>query len=799
MKLRVLPLAISCVLASSMAMASDAGSVLNPAKAEVPASVAHWNDDKAEMDAFISELISKMTLKEKIGQLDLQSGHRNVTGPFINDEYEQQIRDGHVGAVFNAFGADFTRHLQTIATEETRLGIPLIVGHDIIHGHKTIFPQSLGEVASWDLNVAKMGARVAAREATADGISWTFAPMADLTRDPRWGRVSEGAGEDVYLATKMSVARVQGFQGEDLSQKDTMMATAKHFVGYGLSQGGRDYHTTDVSDYELWTTQMPPFKAMVDAGVATFMTAFNDLNGIPASGSKFLLTDVLRDQWGFEGFVVTDYTAVNELVPHGFARDDKHAAEIAFNAGADMDMVGMSYINYMEELVAEGKVSEDKIDESVRKILEMKWRLGLFEDPFRYSDMARAEREILSEENLELARDAARRSMVLLKNDSQTLPLNAEKINSIALIGPLADNKADIIGNWAAAGDRETVPVSIKEGLEARLGDSVTINYAKGATHSYITDAATAEMKNEVAMVAYTTADDPQLAKDFAAAIEAAKKSDVIVLAMGEQERMSGEAASRVELGLPGNQVELMKELKKLGKPMVLVLMSGRPNDLRWEDANMDSILHTWYPGTSGGHAVADVLLGDYNPSGKLPMTFPRSVGQVPMYYNMKNTGRPYDAQNENQRQEHYKSRYDDSPNTPLYEFGYGLSYTTFEYGDIKLSSDTLKINSGKMKDDELTITVKVSNTGDYAGEEVVQLYTRQLVGSTTRPVKDLKGFQKIHFEKGESKAVTFTLTAEDLAFYRGDMSWGSEAGDFHVFVGTSSDKVQKAEFTLVE
>ena len=492
--------------------------------------------------------------------------------------------------------------------------------------------------------------------------------------------------------------------------------------------------------------------------------------------------------------MVTDYTAVNELVPHGFARDDKHAAEIAFNAGADMDMVGLSYITYMEELVAEGKVSEDKIDESVRKILEMKWRLGLFEDPFRYSDKARADREILSEENLEMARDAARRSMVLLKNDSQTLPLNADKINSIALIGPLADNKNDIIGNWAGAGDRETVPVSIKEGLEARLGSDVTINYATGATHNYIADAETVEMKTKVNMVAYTTADNPQLEKDFAAAIEAAKKSDVIVLAMGEQERMSGEAASRVELGLPGNQVELMKELKKLNKPMVLVLMSGRPNDLRWEDANMDAILHTWFPGTSGGHAVADVLMGDYNPSGKLPMTFPRSVGQVPLYYNMKNTGRPYDAENENQRQEHYKSRYDDSPNTPLYEFGYGLSYTNFHYGDIVLSSDELKMN-----DDELTVTVKVTNNGDYAGEEVVQLYTRQLVGSTTRPVKELKGFQKIHFEKGESKDVTFTLTAEDLAFYQGDMNWGAEAGDFHVFVGTSSEAVQKAEFTLVD
>ena len=799
MKLRLLPIAISCAMAASSAFASDAGSVLDPVRAEQPASVTHWNDDKAEMNAFISDLISKMTLSEKIGQLDIQSGFRNVTGPFVNEAYEQRIRDGHVGAVFNAYGADFARTLQEMAVNETRLGIPLVIAHDIIHGHKTIFPQSIGEVASWDLDVVKLGARVAAREATADGIMWTFAPMADMTRDPRWSRVSEGAGEDVYLATKMAVARVEGFQGDDLSQHDTMAATAKHFVGYGLSQAGRDYHTTDVSDHELWTTQMPPFKAMVDAGVATFMTAFNDLNGIPATGSRMLLTDVLRDQWGFEGFVVTDYTAVNELVPHGFARDDKHAAEIAFNAGADMDMVGLSYVTYLEELVNEGKVDEAKIDNSVRLILEMKWRLGLFEDPYRYFDMDRAEQEILSEENLQLAREAARPTMVLLKNDDSALPLNAEEIKSIALVGPLADSKFDMIGNWAAAGDRQNDPVTIREGLEARLGRSVKINYAKGATYNYLHEPGSTEDFVRIDSVPRLENNHRSLKRDLRAAIRAAKKSDVIVLAIGEEQRMSGEAASRVEITLPGNQRELMEELKKLGKPMIGVVMSGRPNDLSWEHENLDAILHAWYPGTSGGHAIADVLMGDYNPSGKLPMTFPRSVGQVPIYYNMKNTGRPYNASNENQRQEHYKSRYDDSPNTPLYAFGHGLSYTTFDYSDIELSSDTLKINEGKMNDDELSVTVKVTNSGDYAGEEVVQLYIRQLVGSTTRPVKELKGFQKIHFEKGESKDVTFTLTAEDLAFYRGDMTWGSEAGDFHVFVGTASDDVKKAEFKLVK
>ncbi|MGL6312922.1 beta-glucosidase BglX [Vibrio sp. WXL103] len=755
-------------------------------------SESHWRDDKAQMDAFIDNLIEQMTLKEKVGQLDLQSGFRNVTGPFINEAYEQQIRDGQVGAIFNAYGAEFGRDLQRIAVEDTRLGIPLIVGHDIIHGHKTIFPQSIGEAATWDLDAVKLSAQVAAKEAAADGIMWTFAPMADLVRDPRWGRVSEAAGEDVFLSTAMAVARVEGFQGEDLSQPDTVMATAKHFVGYGLSQAGRDYHTTDVSEHELWTTQMPPFKAMVDAGVATFMTAFNDLNGIPATGSQRLLTDILRDQWGFEGFVVTDYTAINELVPHGYARDDKHAAEIAFNAGADMDMVGQLYINYLEELVEEGKVDVAKIDQSVRTILEMKWRLGLFEDPYRYNDEARAEREILNRANLSAARDVARKSMVLLKNDQQTLPLNEDKINSIALIGPLADSKFDMIGNWAAAGDRKTHPVTVREGLAHRFGDKVTINYAKGASYAYINDDQTIKALEGIG-VPRITEDDKSLQVELEQAIVAAKKSDVIVMVMGEEQRQSGEASSRVELTLPGNQQQVMEELKKLGKPMVLIVMSGRPNDLRWADENVDAILHAWYPGTMGGQAVADVISGDYAPSGKLPMTFPRSVGQIPIYYNEKNTGRPYFADNPNQRQEHYKSRYDDSPNTPLYAFGHGLSYTQFDYGDIELSSDKLTLNG------ELEVSVKVTNSGDFAGEEVIQLYTRQHVGSITRPVKELKGFNKVHFEVGESKTINFTLKPADLAFYRADMSWGVEPGQFDVFVGTASDQVKQASFELVE
>ncbi|MGR5501398.1 beta-glucosidase BglX [Vibrio sp. DNB22_10_4] len=790
LKRSLLALSISVSLpVMAQTMFSD---VINVEPTE-PASVAIWNDDKAEMDAFISDLISKMTIEEKIGQLDLQSGTRNVTGPSVNEEYEAQIRRGEVGAIFNSYGAEWTKELQKMAVEETRLGIPLIVGHDIIHGHKTIFPQSIGEAASWDLEAIELGSRIAAREAAADGIMWTFAPMADITRDPRWGRVSEGAGEDAFLGSAIAAARVKGFQGDDLSDVDTVMATAKHFVGYGLSQGGRDYHTTDVSDHELWTTQMPPFKAMVDAGVATFMTSFNDLNGIPATGSKMLLTDVLRDQWGFEGFVVTDYTAINELVPHGYAKDDKHAAEIAFNAGADMDMVGLLYLNYMKELVEEGKVNMEQIDNSVRLVLEMKWRLGLFEDPYRYADGERRANELLKEENLEAARDIARKSFVLLKNGQNALPLDIDNIDSIALIGPMADRTNDMIGNWSATGDRQTVPITIRQGLETRLGDDVQINYAQGATHSYIYNAEDYEVKKHLRMLPSVYENDPTLEQNIQEAIEVAKKSDVIVVVVGEDWRMSGEAASRTDITLPGNQQRLLEELKKLDKPMNVVVMSGRPNDLTWLDENADSILHAWYPGTSGGHAVSDVLVGDYAPSGKLPMSFPRSVGQVPVFYNEKNTGRPYDADNPNQRAEHYKSRYDDSDNTPLYAFGHGLSYASFEYSDIKLSSATMSI------DGEIKVSVDVTNNGTHAGEEVVQLYTRQMVGSITRPVKELKGFEKVHFEKGETKTISFTLKAEDLAFYRVGMDWGVEPGDFKVFVGTASDNVKEANFVVTE
>ncbi|WP_289027848.1 beta-glucosidase BglX [uncultured Paraglaciecola sp.] len=765
--------------------------VINP-NSNQELSQNDWRNSSLSMDKFIDDLLEKMTLDEKIGQLDLQSGYRGVTGPFVNAAYEQQIRNGNVGAIFNAYGAEFGKRLQTIAVEQTRLGIPIIMGHDVIHGHKTIFPQSIGEAASWDLEAIRLSAKIAAKEASADGIMWTFAPVADIVRDPRWGRVSESVGEDPLLTSAISVARVKGFQGEDISLDDTIMATAKHFVGYGASQAGRDYNSTDISEHSLWSLYLPPFKAMLDAGVTTFMTGFNDLNGMPVTGNRYLLEDVLRDKWGFKGFVVTDYTAVNELVAHGYAKDEKHAAQLAFNGGADMDMVGQTYLKYLKLLIEERKVSEARLNGAVRRILEMKWRLGLFADPYRYHDDKRAAQRILTKENLAAANDMARRSMVLLKNHNQTLPIDTKKINSIALIGPLADNRYDMIGNWAGAGDRGTQPVTVKEGLESILGEDVTIRYAKGATHSYLLShtGMSSLMEIDVPVSGQTVQD---LQTEIDEALKIAKESDVVVMVLGEDQRMSGEASSRTELSLPGNQQVLMEALHSLNKPLILVVMSGRPNDLRWADSNVDAILHAWYPGTMGGQAVADVLLGKYNPAGKLPMTFPRSVGQVPLFYNHKNTGRPIGSANPAHMPAEYTSRYDDSLNSPLYAFGHGLSYTQFEYSPPILSSEKLTPKG------ELTITVKVTNIGDRKGEEVIQLYTHQKVGSITRPIKELKGFQKLEFAPGETKNVKFTLTPADLAFFRADMTWGTEPGEFDVMVGGASNQVQTLAFTLTD
>ncbi len=713
-----------------------------------------------ETERFIDDLMSQMTLEEKIGQLTLYTSDMDHTGPFIRAHYKEDIKAGRVGAIFNAFTVEYTRELQRMAVEETRLGIPMLFGYDVIHGHRTIFPIPLGETATWDMEAIRESARIAALEATAEGLHWTFSPMIDVTRDPRWGRIAESSGEDPYLTAQVARAKVRGYQGDDLSDVHTMMATAKHFAAYGAPQAGRDYHTVDISESTLRNVFLPPFKATVEEGIATFMTAFNDLFGVPATGSAYLLTDILRDEWGFDGFVVTDYTSINEMVPHGFARDEKHAAELAINAGVDMDMQGAVFQDHLAELVNEGKVSMQSIDNSVRRILTKKYKLGLFDDPYRYNDEQRQAELVMSEENLAFARDFARKSIVLLKNDNNTLPLSDE-VSSIALIGPMADNQRDLIGSWSAAGDY-TKSVTLKQGIINRQGNRTRINYALGATVND-TDRS-----------------------GFSEAIQAAAASDVVIMALGEHYWMSGEAASRSMIDLPGVQEELFNEIVKLGKPVIVVLMKGRPLTLENVDEKASAILETWFLGTTAGDAIADVLFGDYNPSGKLPVSFPRNVGQIPLFYNERSTGRP-------QSDDKFTSKYLDVPNTPLYPFGYGLSYTTFEYSDIRLSSEEFSAEGS------LTASVTVTNTGDRFGEEVVQLYTRQLVGSITRPVKELKGFRKIALEAGESQEVTFTLTWKDLAFYNARNEFKAEPGEFHLFIGANSYDLDKVSFTFRE
>ena len=756
------------LVAGSLAPAPLAAAPAATASDKAPVDAASWQRADPAMDRFIADLMAKMTLDEKIGQLTLLTSNWESTGPTMRDSYKEDIRAGRVGAIFNAYTARYTRELQALAVEGTRLKIPLLFGYDVIHGHRTIFPISLGEAASWDLPAIEKAARISAIEASAEGIHWTFSPMVDIARDPRWGRISEGAGEDVYLGSQIAKARVRGYQGSDLSRPDTILATAKHFAAYGAAQAGRDYHTVDISERTMRDVYLPPFKAAAEAGAATFMTAFNEYDGVPASGSRYLLTDVLRKQWGFRGFVVTDYTSINEMVPHGFARDLKQAGEQALNAGVDMDMQGAVFMENLGRSVAEGKVDTARIDAAVRAILEMKYRLGLFDDPYRYADAAREKATIYKPEFLEAARDVARKSIVLLKNKDDILPL-AATAKSIAVIGPLANSKEDMIGSWSAAGDRRTRPVTLLEGLRAGAPTGTTIAYAKGASYHF---------------------DDAGKTDGFAEALALAARSDVIIAAMGEHWNMTGEAASRTSLDLPGNQQALLEELEKTGKPIILVLMSGRPNSIEWADGHVDAIVQAWYPGTMGGHAVADVLYGRYNPSGKLPVTFPRNVGQVPIHYDMKNTGRPIELGAPGAK---YVSRYLNTPNTPLYPFGYGLSYTSFTYSPVTL--DKAKIRPGE----PLTASVTVTNSGARDGEEVVQLYVRDLVGSVTRPVKELKGFQKISLKKGEKRTVRFTLTDADLAFTRQDMSWGSEPGAFRLWIGPSSAEGSEASFELTE
>jgi len=697
--------------------------------------------------------MSLMTLKEKIGQMTLYSGDWDKTGPIISNNNIKFIKEGSLGAMFNVYSAKKTKELQKLAIEETRLGIPLLFGYDVIHGFKTIFPINLGHASSWDLKDIQKSARIAATEATSEGLNWTFAPMLDIARDPRWGRVSEGSGEDVFLTSQIAKAYVNGFQGDDLTNNNTLISCAKHFVGYGAALAGRDYNTVNMGQDELRNVYLPPFKAAIDSGVESFMTAFNELNGVPSTGNKFIFREILRDEWDFKGFVVTDYTAINELISHGFASDEKHATEIAIKAGIDLDMMSGANRIYLEGLVKNGKVDINLVNDACRRILLAKFKLGLFDDPYRYCDKDRQKETIYRPDFLDASRKSAAMSCVLLKNQDKTLPLKNNE--TIALIGPLVKDKENIIGNWAAAGNRKDKAISIYEGIRNYLDES-NILYSKGC-----------EILGDYK-------------GGFDEAVNVAKKADKIVLVMGENYHMSGEAASRTNINIPGIQTELIKALRQAlpRKKIILILMNGRPLDLSEEEDFVDSILEIWFPGTSGGLGVADVLFGTYNPSGKLPITFPRNIGQVPIYYNIKNTGRPIPVENP---KEDYKSNYIDSPNTPLYSFGYGLSYTTFKYSEISLSSSLISPT------DSILVSVDITNSGNYDGHEVVQLYIHDKVGSITRPIKELKDFKKVFIKKGETKTVKFELFSDSFKFFNGE-DYVLEAGEFEVAIAGSSN-----------
>jgi beta-glucosidase len=714
---------------------------------------------------FVSELMAKMTVDEKIYQLVQFTSDGSTTGPITGDNFISRIKQGKVGSILNATGAASTRNLQKMNLEASRLKIPLLFGHDVIHGFKTIFPINLGMASSFDPGAVELAARIAATEASSAGVHWTFAPMVDIARDPRWGRVSEGSGEDNFLGAKMAVANVKGFQGNDLSKNNTILACAKHFAAYGAAEAGRDYNTTDMSERVLRDIYLPPFKAAADAGVKTFMTSFNEISGVPSTANKHLLRGILKGEWKFDGMVVSDYTGVNEMIAHGYAKDDQDAAQLALNAGLDMDMVGGTFMSTLKKSYDEGKVSMAVIDDACKRVLDVKYDLGLFEDPYRYSDEKREKETIYKPEFLEAALDIAKKSMVLLKNNNAVLPLRKEQ--KIAFIGPLVSDEANIIGSWAALGDRSGFATSVKEGVAKILGATAKATFDNG-TDFQKSDNALAQK-----------------------AIESAKNADIIVAVMGERENQSGEAGSQTNIDLPLAQKELLAELKKLGKPIVLVLMNGRPLTLSWENDNMDAILETWWPGTRGGDAIAQTLFGMNNPNGKLPMSFPRNVGQVPIYYNHKNTGRPYLGPNDPEQK--YKSRYTDSDNSPLYPFGFGLSYTTFGYSDLKLSAQKIAFN------EKLKISVDVANTGNYDGAEVVQLYVHDLVGSVTRPVRELKGFEKIDLKKGEKKTVAFEISSEDLKFYNIDMKNTAEAGEFEIFAGGNSNAPLQDKFELVK
>lgn len=730
---------------------------------------------KLTKDAFIKQLIKRMTLEEKIGQLTLFTSDMSVTGPVMRDSYKEDIKKGRCGNIFNAYTPEYTRTLQDLAMQ-SRLKIPLLFGYDVIHGHKTIFPIPLGESASWDTVMMEKTAQIAAKEASADGLHWTYSPMVDIARDPRWGRVSEGAGEDPVLGAAIARSKVRGYQGTHLASGQQLIACVKHFALYGAPIAGRDYNTVDMSLQTMYNVYLTPYKAAVQAGAASVMTSFNEINGIPSSANRWLLNDLLRKEWGFKGFIVTDYTSINEMVNHGNVADEYEAGVAALHAGVDMDMQGSVYLTYLEKALQKGDIQLSEIEQAVYRVLAAKYDLGLFEDPYRFCDNARPAHDIMTPQHLSDALEMAKRSIVLLKNANHILPL-AKKEQRIAVIGPMVKNKRDLIGNWSGAGNWRQAK-SLWEGLTEKYGNTIHFNYALGSNS---TDDSTLIHKMHIEEFL----DYRPRTELIREAVAVAKSNDIILLALGESEGMSGEASSRSDITLPETQKELLAALKETGIPIVLLLSNGRPLVLTKEQEQADAILETWFLGTMSGYAITDVLFGDFNPSGKLSMSFPRSVGQIPVFYAAKHTGRPFD---ENQK---YTSKYLDISNSPLYPFGYGLSYTQFTYSNIQLDKSVIYPNQS------VEVSFDVTNSGEADGFETVQLYLQDMVGSSTRPVRELKRFSKIYLHKNESIRVKYTLSMEDLKYFNASLKYNYEPGTFQVYVGSDSNADLKSRFEL--
>ena len=742
---------------------------------------ANASGDNTRMNTFIDNLMSKMTLKEKIGQLNLPVTGDIVTGQAKSSNIANKICRGEVGGLFNLKGVDKIREVQKIAVEQSRLHIPLLFGMDVIHGYETVFPIPLALSCSWDTKGIEHSARIAAIEASADGINWTFSPMVDICRDARWGRMSEGNGEDPYLASAIARAMVKGYQGEDLAAHNTVMACVKHFALYGGAEAGRDYNTVDMSHWRMFNDYFPPYKAAADAGAGSFMTSFNVVDGIPATGNKWLLTDVLRKRWGFNGFVVTDYTAISEMTVHGMG-DLQQVSALALNAGTDMDMVADGYVGTLEQALAESKVTLEAINRACRRILEAKYKLGLFDDPYRYLDAKRAKKLIYTPQHRADARALATETFVLLKNQGGLLPLR--KTGKIALIGPLADTKANMPGTWSVAAAFNKYK-SLREAMTDAVGNKAQILYAKGS--NIMNDA---QIETNGSMFGREIRDSRSADEMLREALDIAAKADIIVAAMGETSEMSGESSSRSSLTIPDAQQALLAALKQTGKPIALLNFSGRATVMNWEDTNLDAILNVWFGGSEAGDAICDILFGDKTPSGKLTVTMPKSVGQIPIYYNHLSTGRPLA---EGKWFTKFRSNYLDIDNEPLYPFGYGLSYTTFKYGELSLDKTSMT------QADSIRATVTVTNTGNFDGEEIVQLYIRDMVGSTSRPVKELKDFCRISLKKGETKTVSFVIDADKLKFYNSTLDYVCEPGMFKIMVGPNSRDLQSKDFKLTE